>query len=37
MPDADFTKWVQPEDMATTIAFLLSEPARMLREPVLKM
>lgn len=37
MPNADFTKWVLPEDIAATIAFLLSDPARGLRETVLRM
>jgi NAD(P)-dependent dehydrogenase (short-subunit alcohol dehydrogenase family) len=36
MPKADFTKWVRPEDIAATIAFILSQPAQMLREPVFK-
>ena len=37
MPNADFAKWVRPEDIAANIAFLLSNPAETLREPVLKM
>lgn len=37
MPDADFTKWVSPEDIAAAIAFMLSQPALPLRETVLKM
>lgn len=37
MPDADFSKWVQPEAIAETIDFLLSKPATILRETVLKM
>lgn len=28
MPDAEFERWVKPEQLAGTIAFLLSEPAR---------
>jgi NAD(P)-dependent dehydrogenase (short-subunit alcohol dehydrogenase family) len=36
MPKADFTKWVRPEDIAATIAFILSEPGQVLRETVLK-
>lgn len=28
MPDADFTKWVSPEDVARVIAFLCSDDAR---------
>ena len=27
MPDADFTRWVQPEQLAGVVRFLLSEPA----------
>ncbi|MFO7257232.1 MAG: SDR family NAD(P)-dependent oxidoreductase [Bacteroidota bacterium] len=36
MPKADFTKWVRPEDIAATIAFILSESGKVLRETVLK-
>ncbi len=36
MPDADFSKWVKAGDIAETIAFLLSEPGKNLRESVLK-
>jgi len=28
MPDADFTRWVQPDDIAAVIAFLMSSDAR---------
>jgi NAD(P)-dependent dehydrogenase (short-subunit alcohol dehydrogenase family) len=28
MPDADFSKWVDPEDIAKVIAFLCSDDAR---------
>jgi NAD(P)-dependent dehydrogenase (short-subunit alcohol dehydrogenase family) len=28
MPDADFGKWVAPEDIARVIAFLCSDDAR---------
>ncbi len=28
MPDADFTRWVEPDALADVIAFLCSEPAR---------
>ncbi len=28
MPDADFTRWVKPEDIASTVRFLLSAEAR---------
>ncbi len=36
MPDADFSKWVAPTDIAENIAFVLSEPGTKLRETVLK-
>lgn len=36
MPDADFTKWVAPADIAEGISFVLSEAGKKLREPVLK-
>jgi NAD(P)-dependent dehydrogenase (short-subunit alcohol dehydrogenase family) len=36
MPDADFTKWIAPFDIAETIAFVLSKSGQKLREPVLK-
>jgi len=37
MPDAKFSDWVTPETIATNIGFLLSEHAKVLREPVLKL
>ena len=37
MSDADFTKWVKPEDVAELIAYLISEKGSAMREPVLKM
>lgn len=36
MPDADFSKWVQPSDVAKNIEFLLSEPAQALQDSILK-
>lgn len=36
MPKADPGRWVKPEEIAETIAFLVSEKANSLREPVLK-
>lgn len=37
MSDADFTKWVKPEDVAELMAYLISEKGSAMREPVLKM
>ncbi|MVM34343.1 SDR family NAD(P)-dependent oxidoreductase [Spirosoma sp. HMF4905] len=37
MPDADPTKWVKPEDISKTIAFVLSDTGRTINEPVLKL
>ncbi len=37
MSDADFTKWVKPEDIAELMAYLISEKGSAMREPVLKM
>ena len=37
MPDADFSKWVKPEDIAEAMYYLVTEKGRALREPVLKM
>jgi NAD(P)-dependent dehydrogenase (short-subunit alcohol dehydrogenase family) len=37
MPKADFSKWVSAESIADNIAFLVSENADALREPVLKL
>ncbi|MBN3819278.1 SDR family oxidoreductase, partial [Paraburkholderia sp. Se-20369] len=31
MPDADFSRWVQPREIAATIAFLLSADAQAIR------
>jgi len=36
MPDADFTKWVTPEEIAENIAHLATPAGRKLREAVLK-
>jgi NAD(P)-dependent dehydrogenase (short-subunit alcohol dehydrogenase family) len=36
MPEADFSKWVKPENLAQTIVFLLSDAGSNLREAVLK-
>ncbi len=36
MPDADFSKWVKAEDIARTIAFVLTDAGATLREAVLK-
>lgn len=36
MPKADFTKWVKPELIAETMAFITSSGAAALREPVYK-
>lgn len=36
MPKADFSAWVKPDEVADTIAFLISDKAASLREPVLK-
>lgn len=37
MPDADFTKWVKPEQVAGAIQFVLSDKASAWREPVVKL
>lgn len=37
MPNADFSAWVKPEDIATTMAFVVSAQAAPLRETILKM
>jgi len=37
MPKADFSTWVSPNDIAETIAYLLSAPSSPLRDTVLKM
>ncbi len=36
MPQADFSKWVKSEDIAETIAFVLSDTGQALRETILK-
>ncbi|HEX5171461.1 MAG TPA: SDR family NAD(P)-dependent oxidoreductase [Cyclobacteriaceae bacterium] len=36
-PNADFSKWVKPGDVAELMAYLISEKGAALREPVLKM
>lgn len=36
MPDADFSKWVQPSNIAEVILFYCSEQASNIRQPVIK-
>ncbi|MBS1921415.1 MAG: SDR family NAD(P)-dependent oxidoreductase [Bacteroidetes bacterium] len=36
MPDADFSKWVKPEDIADVISFYCSAGGSILREPIIK-
>ena len=36
LPEADFTTWVDPQDLADMITFVLFDKGRILREPVLK-
>jgi len=36
MPDADFSKWVKPESIASIICYHCTEEASALREPVIK-
>ena len=36
MPDADYTKWIKPEEIAAVIYSHCSEEASVLREPVIK-
>ncbi len=36
MPDAHFTDWVKPEDVAQIMRFTISQPAKVLREPIIK-
>lgn len=36
MPDADFSKWVKPEDIASVIFYYCAEQATILRENVIK-
>lgn len=37
MPDADFSKWVKPAEIAGIISFYCSEQAASVREPLIKM
>jgi NAD(P)-dependent dehydrogenase (short-subunit alcohol dehydrogenase family) len=37
MPNADYNKWIKPEEIARAISFYLSEKAVRIREPILKM
>ncbi|WP_031526272.1 SDR family NAD(P)-dependent oxidoreductase [Dyadobacter crusticola] len=37
MPDSDFSKWISPEDMAESIAFILSETGSKMKETILKL
>jgi NAD(P)-dependent dehydrogenase (short-subunit alcohol dehydrogenase family) len=37
MPNEDFNKWVEPEDIAETILFLLSDAAKSFRGNIIKM
>lgn len=37
MPDADYSTWVKPEEIAEAMAYLCSEKGRALRDTVLKM
>jgi len=36
MPDADFSKWVKPEDIANIIYYHASDEASVIREPIIK-
>ena len=36
MPDADFSTWVKPEEIAAIIYFYSSAEAKVLRQPVIK-
>jgi len=36
MPDADFSKWVPPQNIADAISFSLSETGRMIKETIIK-
>lgn len=36
MPDADFSRWVRPEQIADVLHFLVTEKGAVLREPVVK-
>jgi NAD(P)-dependent dehydrogenase (short-subunit alcohol dehydrogenase family) len=37
MPDADFSAWVKPDDIAEAIAFCLTPAGRTVREHIIKM
>lgn len=37
MPDANFDDWVKPEEIAKNIAYLLSDTADVIRDPILKL
>ncbi|MGM0531783.1 MAG: SDR family NAD(P)-dependent oxidoreductase [Bacteroidota bacterium] len=37
MPDADYDKWIKPDEIAEVISFYLSAKADRIREPILKM
>lgn len=37
MPDADFSKWVSPEEIVENIEYLVSDAARALADPVVKL
>ena len=37
MPNANFSDWVKPEDIAETMAFLCSDKASAVRDTVVKM
>jgi NAD(P)-dependent dehydrogenase (short-subunit alcohol dehydrogenase family) len=36
MPNADFNRWVKPEEIAATLSHLCSRPGSVLRDPILK-
>ncbi len=36
MPDADFESWVKPEEIAEIVYFYASQPATVIREPLIK-
>ncbi len=36
MPDANFANWVKPEDIAEIMHFTISDKAKVLREPIIK-
>lgn len=37
MPDADYTKWISPNDISKAISFMLSDTGKTISEPVLKL